>query len=193
MKRYLSAMLSLITLTTLSACGREANPTITLEVGSLSASHKVIDFFIPSAYAAASNAKLCFKRLRFKSEDLDSSNGSSSQGDTEDNIDLQLGEVEIYPGAPLGEVTIPAGTYRRIEFDLDRNCPSGSSVSFQNSSGNFSTQDTITIKFEGTFEASSSGQKVSLGMGAILSALDSVTNAGQIKNSLEAAGVKGRF
>ena len=192
MKRYLSAMLSLITLASLTACGREANPTISLEVGNLSASHKVIDFFIPSAYAAASGAKLCFKRLRFKMEDTDSSSGSA-QSDSEDNIDLQLGEVDIYPGAPLGEVTIPAGTYRRIEFDLDRNCPSGSSVSFQNSSGSFSTQDTITIKFEGTFEASSSGQKVSLGMGAILSALDSVTNAGQIKNTLEAAGVKGRF
>ena len=195
MKRYLSAMLSLITLASLSACGREANPTITLKVASLSASNPILDFFIPSAHAAVSSAKICIKRLRFKQEDGGST--GSTQGDGSDNIDFSPGEITLAAGTTIGEVTIPSGLYKRLEFDLDRVCQgSNQSVSFQNDFGSFSSNATITIKFEGQFDAASSGQELELGFGSIITAMDGVAagaSSNDIKNALENASIKGSF
>lgn len=185
--------LSAISALSLTGCGQEANPTITLQVGSLSASNKILDFFIPSAYAAVSSAKICIKRLRFKQADGGSTGSETSDGS--DNIDFAPGEVTLAAGTTIGDVAIPAGTYKRLEFDLDRVCGNNNSVSFTNGSGSFTSQDTITVKFEGTFDASSSGQVLELGFGSIVSAMDGVisSSGNTIKNALEAASVKGSF
>jgi hypothetical protein len=139
-----------------------------------------------------SNVRLCFKRLRFKTAE----NMSSNSTDAEDNIDIALGEVEIVPGAELGEVTIPAGEYRRVEFDLESTCAGGKSASYQLGGVTYASTATITVKFEGRFDASQSGQKLELGFGAIINALDSLPSnpsSNQIRDALEDASVKGSF
>jgi len=121
---------------------------------------------------------------------------SSNSTDAEDNLDIALGEVEIVPGAELGEVSIPAGEYRRVEFDLDSTCASGRSASYQLGGVTHASTATITVKFEGRFDASQSGQKLELGFGAIINALDSLPSnpsSNQIRDALEDASVKGSF
>jgi hypothetical protein len=179
----------------LSGCGKaEPNPTITLAFGSFTAKNSLMEFLIPSAYAALSNGKLCFKRLRFKTEGESTSSDPTSDSD---NIDFSPGEVSISTtGTTIGEVTVPAGTYKRVEFDLEKDCPgstSGYSVQLTNSNGTFNSEDRVTVKFEGTFEAAESGQRLELGAQAIIDALNAVTTIAEVKSRLEAAGVKGTF
>ncbi len=193
--QVLCGMVSMVTIAAVlfSGCGKaEATPKITLALGGYTAKNSFLEFLIPSAYAALSNGKLCFKRLRFKTE---GETTSSNPATDSDNIDFSPGEVSITAtGTTLGEVTIPAGTYKRIEFDLEKDCPgstSGNAVSLTNSNGSFSSQDGVTIKFEGTFEAAESGQKLTLGVQAIIDALNAVTTVAEVKSRLEAASVKG--
>ncbi|MBT5968933.1 MAG: hypothetical protein HOG61_06100 [Nitrospina sp.] len=56
-------------------------------------------------------------------------------------------------GTTLNAVTIQAGTYTRVEFDLEKNCDGTTkpSVSFVNGNGSFQTNDRMTIKFDGSF------------------------------------------
>lgn len=138
------------------------------------------DALIPPAHAVVSNVKFCFKRLRFKPDSI--TNGS--------NFDLILGEVNINPsGTNLITVSIPQGTYQRIEFDLEKECDgtlSKPSVTFTNNNGTFSTLDHTTIKFDGNYVVSAAGT-LTLNIDALLDALDLVNNSGQIKTSLEGA------
>jgi hypothetical protein len=164
------------------------NPSITIEAGSYT-SLNLYDFIVPPAFASVTELKLCFKRLRFQADN----SGSGSTGD----IEFSPGEVTISNiGNTIGTVSIPAGTYRRVEFDLEPNCPgssSGMSVQVTNSSGSYTSNQTVTIKFEGTFTAVDNGQVLRLGFQNIVNALDTVTASSQIKDELEDASVKGSF
>lgn len=135
---------------------------------------------IPEAKAATSNIKFCFKRLRFKPD----STTTGSQ------IDLVLGQVDIDPnGVNIVNVQIPAGTYRRIEFDLEGECDGTTdkpSVIFSNDNGTFSTTENMTIKFDGSYTISSTGT-VTLDIDAINDAMDLINSNNQIKSSLENA------
>lgn len=138
---------------------------------------------IPEAHAAVTNVYFCFKRLRFK---FDNSVGSGGSGD----INLSLGRVAIDPnGTTVGSFTISAGTYERIEIDLDKECDgvaSRPSVEFTNGNNpfNYSSQDHITIKFEGSFVASAN-QTLDLNIDLLLDEMDTITLADDIKDSLE--------
>lgn len=144
------------------------------------------DSLIPPAQAAVSGVKFCFKRLRFKPD-------STSSGS---NFDLELGEVEINPsGTNLLTVAVPSGVYRRIEFDLDKECEgtiAKPSVIFDRNGTIYSSQEHITIKFEGYYEASGSGT-LTLNVDLLLDALDTVTANNQIKLVLEDATATGDF
>lgn len=140
---------------------------------------KAWDSIIPPAYAAVSDIKFCFKRLRFKPDEL-------TEGE---NFDLALGQVNINPGGTtLLTVSVPAGTYQEIEFDLDKDCDGigKPSVSFTNNNGSFSTIDDMTIEFEGVYTVSSAGT-LTLNIDPLLDALELVTADNQIATSLEAA------
>lgn len=141
---------------------------------------KAFDLFIPSAHAAISNAKFCFKRLRFKPDPFTA--GS--------NVDLELGLVDINPaGTNLLTVSVPEGVYQRIEFDLDKDCtgvPGNPSVEFTNNNGSFISQETITIKFNGSYTVSAAGT-LTLNIDALFFAMDFVTANTQIKTALENA------
>ncbi len=140
---------------------------------------RISDSFIPSAYANVGSVDLCFKRLRFKPVENDDS--------TAENYDLDIGLVTIDPnGTNIMSVSVPEGTYRRIEFDLEGNCNGlgAPSVSFLNGA-TYSTQDNIKIKFEGILVVDSD-KTVTLNTDIILDALDNVTSDNQIKNTLEA-------
>ena len=180
-------------------CGKADYSLVQIQVGTYTAFQSLLDMIESPTYATLNNAKLCFKRLRFKAEDSDNSQSSNSQSsDTSLNIDFQPGEVALNSSSvtSLGTVVVPAGNYRRIEFDLQKdgtNCVSGNSVVISNSNGNYNTQDTITIKFAGNFSASSASERVSLGFQAIIDALNIVSSGSQIKTNLENASVKGTF
>lgn len=134
---------------------------------------------------AVSSLTFCFKRLRFKQEGETTNSDSSTD---EDNIDLNLGEVTISPsGTNLTSVSIPSGVYTRVEFDLEKDCSSQKSIQVTNDSGSFSTEDRITIKFEGYFVASDSSKVLNLGLSNIITKLNEVTANSEIKTKAESA------
>lgn len=138
---------------------------------------------------AVSNLKFCFKRLRFKIEN-ETSNPDPEQD--EDNIDFYLGEVAISDlGTTLKSIALPVGTYKRVEFDLDDDCPSGKSVTVTNNNVTYSTNDRITIKFEGTFVHTGEDSSLGLDVQNFVTALKNINSGNDIKDELE--GVDGSF
>lgn len=134
---------------------------------------------IAPAYAASSNIKFCFKRLRLKS-DL----GNAPE------YDLNIGErlIDAYR-TPLGNVNLPEGRYNRIEFDLEPNCAAGGSkpsVSLENDFGTFSTSSEVEIRFEGNFEVEK-GKDLELNISPMLEALNTVQSNATIASKLENA------
>ena len=131
---------------------------------------------------------LCFKRVRFKQL------GETTNTDTtldSDNIDFDIGEKSISSaGDLLGDVNVPAGQYARIEFDLDNHCGNGYSVYINNSNGTFSTTNSITIKFQGTFNLNQNTE-LNLAIQPIITSVNSVSSSVGIKTVLE--GVSGSF
>lgn len=148
------------------------------------AKFNAIDLLFPKAYAAISDLKFCFKRLRFKKDLPDGVVDA-----TEDNIDIELGEVQITSsGLDLGTVSVPADTYKRVEFDLERDCVVGStqnSVSLINDFGTYNSTDRITIKFDGTFIVDGA-ESVVLDVQNIMDAANSYDGTGTLKDALEA-------
>ena len=172
---------------TLTGCGKENSGTsggnnVSLQIGSTLASSWT-DFFVSPAYAAVGEVRLCFKRLRFKTE------GEETDSDPtldDDNVDFAVGEVSLTGAAtPLGDISIPAGTYTRIEFDLEKDC-NGYSVYVDNDNGTYQTDSRITVKFEGNFlVAADLTQTITLGVENIVTALDSVTADNEIRTQAE--------
>ncbi len=169
----------------LSSGGAQKHPVHLSMGGYTTAKFSPMNFIIPSAYAAVSDLKFCFKRLRFK-RDLPDGQVDS----TNDNVDLELGEKVISDlGTDLGTVSVPADTYKRIEFDLEPGCDgvATNSVSLVNDSGSFNSTSTITIKFEGTFIVSGE-ENLELGTQNILDAANAFDGMGgqSLKEALEA-------
>lgn len=136
-------------------------------------------FFIPSAYAAVSDLKFCFKRLRFKKNITDIDDPL-----VDENVDLTLGEVTISAsGTTLAVVNIPADTYYRVEFDLEPTC-GGKSVQLSNSFGVFSSTESMKIKFDGVFLVDGS-EVLQLGIQDILNAANGYNGVGSIRTTLE--------
>jgi len=189
----MKALISFILLISLYGCGgtTTGNPVATKQVTVTMQDQQPFawikkgwDALIPSAFANVSNVKFCFKRLRFKPDSV--TNGS--------NHDLLLGEISIDPnGTNLLTVSVPEGTYGRVEFDLEKECegtPLKPSVTFTNNFGTFSTQDNMTIKFDGVFVVSADST-LTLNIDVLLDALDTVNADNAIKTTLEA--VSGDF
>lgn len=126
---------------------------------------------------AVSNLKMCFKRLRFK-----------PVAGLVENIDLILDEMNIVTsGTLVATASVPPGTYSRVEFDLDPHCVSGKSVQVTNSAGSFTTNQTITIRFDGTLVLSAS-QNLNLDIQSIITALNTATSDADIKIKAESVG-----
>lgn len=146
-----------------------------------------VNWIIPQAYAAVSELKFCFKRLRFK-RDLEDTVAHET---AEDNVDLNLGEYVVSSsGTILADVNVPAGTYKRVEFDLEADCKANetaNSASLANDYGTFSSTDRITIKFDGNFIVDGS-ESLELGVQNILDAANSYDGMGgqSLKEALEA-------
>ena len=157
---------------------------VNLSMGSYAvAKTSPLDFLIPSAYAAISDLKFCFKRLRFK-RDLPDGQADTSN----DNVDLDLGQVNMSTsGVLLGQVSVPADTYKRIEFDLEPNCGGlgENSVDLINDWGTHTSSSTITIKFEGTFVVDGA-ENLELGVQNIIDAANAYDGVGELKDALEA-------
>jgi len=197
----------------LSGCAKAPVPgtsQISLQIGRLSAANKLLNFFMPEARASVTSAKVCFKRVRFKTEDevhyLDNGQESETENERikkeieiekEEEVEFRLGEIDISAeGSEIGTVTLPEGTYTQLEFVLEKDgkgCSGTHSVDLVNTSGIYSTPESIEIKLEGRFIASEANQVLSLNMNNILNALDEVTSNNQIKSKLEALSVKGHF
>jgi hypothetical protein len=151
------------------------NRDVTFEIGPYDTSARGFQF-IQSAFAAVSDIKMCIKRLRFR-----------EAGSVETDHDFYLGEVTLSPsGTTLGPVTIPDGTYERIEFKLENECGTGRSLRVSNDHGTFSSALDIRIRFEGTFQAVS-GNIVTLGIQAIVDELNDVDDVNELQSAAEAA------
>lgn len=152
MKKIINILLYLL-IFTISSCapgtdtGNPIRVNMEFSTYNNSIAKLISEWFIKSAHASPlSDFKMCFKRVRFKVED-------SSLGK---DIDLELGEVLIKEeGTPLGNISIINGIYKRVEFDLAKDCDGSTkpSVSITNGNGTFTSDDSITIRFEGQFEA----------------------------------------
>lgn len=183
--RYAYSLMFICAVATLVACQpadgtSTGNPLVSLSMGAYTSMES------PSySPQSVTMARFCFKRLRFKMDGEVTPPDSSTD---EDNIDFEIGDVLLdSSGTYLGAVELPVGTYSRVEFDLENHCVSGKSVQVHNSSGSYSSDQRITVKFEGTFVHSSAGSDLNLGVQSIISALDAVTADNQIKSALESA------
>lgn len=164
------------------------NPLVSLKFDSFNSSLALSKTSDVEA-TAVSSLKMCFKRLRFKK--ANEATNPDPELD-EDNIDFFLGDVSISSlGTALKSVQLPMGVYKRIEIDLDDKCSSDLSVQLTNSTGSYDTDDRITIRFEGTFNHNGNSPDLTMNIQAIVSALNTVTSAGQIKS--KAQGVNGTF
>jgi len=146
--------------------------------------NNLLRLFLPEAQAAVSNLKLCFKRLRFKMADEVTNPDPTLDSD---NIDFSLGEIDISAGSTaLGVISLPAGNYKRVEFDLENSCASGKSMSLVNTNGSYTSTERVTIKFEGDFSANADGT-LTLGVQQILTQLNSYDGlSASLKVSAEA-------
>lgn len=175
--------LVVLLLVTLTSC--------TSSSGGTSTGNPLVDvkFKAYNSTQTLTSLKFCFKRIRFKMAGQ-TTNPDPSQDS--DNLDFYLGEVNISNlGTNLENVSLPLGTYTRIEMDLEDKCPSGKSVQVTNSNGTFSTSDGITIRFDGTFVHSSTNETLELGIQQITSALNTVTSDSNIRSKAES--VSGDF
>ncbi len=185
-------MFLLLLIMTFNSCGGAGGGTTTgnpIQINMQFASYNntlaktLFKALIPSAHADLSNLKMCFKRMRFKVADTSFGN----------DVELQLGELSInQEGTDLGMVEIYEGTYKRIEFDLEKDCDGTSkpSVTISTQYGTFYTYDSITIRFDGSFSASSGDLTL-----FVQTIVDQIKNYqasdGQIKTLLE--GVSGTY
>lgn len=184
----MKAIITLMLLVNLVGCNSGSDDSVTsskpsypvqLSMGSYTTA-SLSNFLIPSAYAAVSDLKVCFKRLRFKTSVDDTLPDTG-----EDNIDFALGEVTLSTsGTLLGTVNVPEGTYYRVEFDLEPVC-AGKSLNLSNDFGVYSSVDTIKIKFEGVFVVDGS-TALELGVQDILNAANAYNGAGTLKDAFEA-------
>ncbi len=172
-----------LTILVLGACGKRAPlQSLNLEASEFGA---LAPAFSPEAVPSSFNeARLCFKRLRLKTaEDIESVDGVDL---ADDNVDLELGEVIINGTASvLGEVSVPAGDYRRIEVDLEDGCGSGYSLYVDNGS-QLSTVDRITIKFDGDFTVDSETGAITLAFDRIIEGLAAASADADLKDAAEA-------
>lgn len=174
---YLKSVLCFFILILLSACQNKGtstgNPLVNLRSG----------IYSSLSIQAVSEARFCFKRLRFKQA------GELTAADPTldlDNIDFAIGEKILNAaGDNFGNVTVPPGNYTRIEFDLDSSCSGGYSVSVTNSSGTYSTSQGISIKFEGNITINAD-VSIELALQNLIGALNTVTDSSQIRTKLEA-------
>jgi len=157
---------------------------VSISMGSYTTA-KFSQFFIPSAHAAVSDLRVCFKRLRFKKDVTDIDDPT-----VDENIDLTLGEVNISSGGTsLAVVNVPADTYYRIEFDLEPSC-AGKSMNLSNDFGVYSSAESLKIRFDGVFVVNGS-ETLQLGVQDILNAANSYNGTGSLKDHMEA--VSGDF
>jgi hypothetical protein len=192
MRIFLASIISLLISGLILGCaGSEGtstgNPLVSLKFDSFSSTLALKASDITPQ--AVSSLTMCFKRLRFKLEN-EVTNPDPSQD--EDNVDFYLGDVAISNlGTTLDAIHLPKGTYKRVEFDLDNDCPSGKSVQLTNSNGSFTSTSSMTIRFEGTFVHTGAIADLNLEIQQIVSALNTVTSPSQIKSKAE--GVDGSF
>jgi Domain of unknown function (DUF4382) len=139
----------------------------------------LMNYIIPDAYAAVSELKVCFKRLRFKT-----STNDSLPDQAEDNIDFNLGQVTLSnSGTLLGSVSVPAGTYYRVEFDLEPAC-AGKSLNLVNDFGTYSSAESLKIKFDGVFVVDGT-ETLELGVQDIMNVANSYNGTGNIADAFE--------
>lgn len=178
----------ILTAALISCVGCGENNGVTLSFGSTVAKNFIMDFFIPSAYASVGEIKMCFKRLRFKIDQQETTDKVNSS----DNIDFAIGEVTVANGGTtLATVVVPAAAYKRVEFDLEDGCDTGHSLKVTNDHGTYDTHSSINLKFDGDFTSTGGEQSLVLQLDAIQTALESYSGSGQLKDAIENA--EGKF
>lgn len=201
-----------------SGCAKTQTPgtsRVEIQIGNLTAMNRLMNLLVPEARAAVNSARVCFKRVKFKTEEeihyletLSSSDDDLSDShhsddskeieiEREEEVEFRLGEVELSSqGAEVASVVVPEGTYTRIEFEFEkdgRGCTGDKSIDVVNTNGSYATAEKIKIRLDGRFVASEASHVLSLNLNNIMDALDEVNANSQIKSKLESLSVKGSF
>ncbi len=180
---HLTVALSMVTL--IAGCGQEKDD----DPGPVTLSLAMESGGAALAGSAVKDVKLCFKRLRFKTAEEDTASAekppTADEDDADsDNIDFDIGEVTLATGEKkLGDIELAAGSYRRIDLDLDKKC-NGYSVMMTNANGTFQTDDRVKIKFRGDFQASESNKSISLVVDTLIAGLENVKDGSEIKAAI---------
>ncbi len=190
-----------------------ANVSLRLSDSQMTSNNSVLSLFLPQAKAAEyGDIVICLERLRFElpegvedelqddveadddieaisenssDDDMEDLDEDSSEVEIEDSIDFEFDDVVLDPqGTDLGEIQVPVGTYSRIEFDLDSDCLSGKSIQITNLNGSFSTDEEVTIRFEGEFIVSE-GVQIVLPLANIIAALDAFNPISSIQDDID--------
>ena len=125
---------------------------------------------------AVSNLSMCFKRIRLK----------PSNSIINENVDFEIGYLNIPPsGIELGDIEVSLGTFERIEIDLENDCNNSgeSSIVFTNDHGTFSSNDRISLRFEGSF--STTNVDVNLLLQNIINTLNNYNGSTDLKDDIE--------
>jgi hypothetical protein len=132
------------------------------------------------------------------SQDDNSPGRSQGQDDSvdspelEDSVDFSIGEVSLDSnGVFLGAVTLPKGTYQRIEFDLENNCGSGQSIELTNGYGSYKSSKKVTIRFEGEFVADDASEVLMLNTKELMDAANEYKGATSLAETFK--NISGRL
>ncbi|MBX3021489.1 MAG: hypothetical protein KF799_07395 [Bdellovibrionales bacterium] len=139
--------------------------------------------FAPYSAGTVSSLSMCFTRINLKENAGDISATS---------VDLTSTEVFMNAmGGDVREVSLPTGTYARVELVANASCASGQSAYLINGNGIFSSSESITLAFNGNITISADSALLELDPQNIVSALATTASVGQIKT--KAQSVSGSF
>lgn len=140
----------------------------------------------------STNTSTSFSTFRHSDDDLFPEVGHGPGHDeVEDNVDFSLGAVALNGEGVLGQVRVPQGRYRRVEFRLSNNCGVGYSLQVDNAWGRNVTTEKTRLRFDGVFEVSEGSQVLQIYAEQIIEALKDLRPADSLEDRL--AGVGGRI
>lgn len=118
-----------------------------------------------------------------ESDDSNDISPSSNGGEDgiDDSIDFNIGSITLNSETKsLGNVVIPVGRYRRVEFSLEPKCARQLSLVLSNAQGEFSSDKSIKLKVNGDFTIAEDTQLV-IGLDTLKSALAKYDGSSDIK------------
>ena len=155
------------------------DPGFTLQFSSFESSQASWQqIFLPRAFAEVSQVKMCIHQIRFKAD--------SSAEDAGENANISIGYVELNSqGTDLGEISVAAGAYRRVDVMVKDDCGEGFSLSISNDNGTYQLQQPKILRFEGAAFVVQGTEGVILQIPNFVDFFDSVSSDSDLESGVE--------